>query len=135
MAWPWSELTPRVYQGHRSNLHWLAVGAQWARLSVTVGVQVPRQRSSEGTGLPPPSSDPPPGGNSTCGHHEEPGSASHQRLIMARTQCQVSQAHTQPSQHLQPGADTTATKRAQPSKRHVQNAKSHHGEIGKFLQT
>ena len=85
MAWPWSELTPRVYQGHRSDLHWLGVGAQWARLSVMVGVQVPRQRFSEGTGLPPPSSDPPPGGTSTCGHHEEPGSASHQQLIMART--------------------------------------------------
>ena len=48
MAWPWSELTPRVYQGHRSDLHWLGVGAQWARLSVMVGVQVPRQRFSEG---------------------------------------------------------------------------------------
>lgn len=37
---------PQVHQGHRSDLHWLGVGAQWARLSVTVGVQVPRQRCS-----------------------------------------------------------------------------------------
>lgn len=87
------------------------------------------------TGLPPASLDPPPRGNSTCGHHEEPGSASHQQLIMARTQCQVSQAHTQPSQHLQPGADTTATQKDPASKTSRSKCKSHHGEIQKFLQT
>ena len=88
-----------------------------------------------GTELPPESSDPPPGGKSTCEHHEEPGSASHQQLIMARTQCQVSQAHTQPSQYLQPGADTTTTQKDPASETSCSKCKSHHGEIQKFLQT